>query len=154
MRRVLSGLVLAVAGMLAAVAPSWSQTVPCTGPVGASCVPIVQFAPGTMITGNATGTTGAVVGTLAASATKFTYICGFDVEAIGGTAAVGPITVAGLVGSSMVFQASSTAAGGSVAKQTFTPCLPGSAINTAITITTTADGTATGVDVNSWGFQQ
>lgn len=137
-----------------AVGPALAQTVPCTGPVGASCVPIVQFSPGTAITGNATGTTGAVVGTLAANATKFTYICGFDVEAIGGTAAVGPITVAGLVGSSMVFQASSTAAGGSVAKQAFTPCLPGSAVNTAITITTTADGSASSVDVNSWGFQQ
>jgi len=108
----------------------------------------------TPISGNATGTTGAVVGTLAANATKTTYICGFNVQAIGGTAAVGPITVAGLIGSSQVYQASSTAAGGQAASANFQPCVPSSAINTAITVTTTADGTATAVDVNSWGFQQ
>jgi hypothetical protein len=108
----------------------------------------------TQISGNAAGTTGAVVGTLAAAANKTTFICGFNVQAIGGTAAVGPITVAGLVGSSQVYQGSSSAAGGSVASVIFTPCLPASAVNTAITTTTTADGTATAVDVNSWGYQQ
>jgi len=110
----------------------------------------------TPITGNATGTTGAVVGTLAAAAGKFTYVCGFHVDAIGGTATVGPVTLAGIVGSSMVFQGSSTAAGnGAVPEQLFAPlCIPSSAVNTAITLTTTADGTATAVDVNMWGFQQ
>lgn len=105
------------------------------------------------ITGNATGSTSAVVGTLAAATGRRTWICGFDVSAIGGTAAVGPITVAGLVGSSMVYQISSTAAGLTLSR-TFTPCIPASAVNTAITITTTADGTASAVNVNSWGFQQ
>jgi hypothetical protein len=42
-------------------------------------------------------------------------------------------------------------AGGSQLTQTFIPCIPASAANTSITITTTADGTATGVDVKSWG---
>ena len=105
------------------------------------------------ITGNATGTTGAVVGTLAAAVGKTTYICGFSVDAIGGTAAVGPITIAGLLGSSMIFQLTSSATG--VSRYVpFTPCVPGSATNTAITITTTADGTASAVDVNAWGYQQ
>jgi hypothetical protein len=108
---------------------------------------------GTVITGNASGTTGAVTGTLAAAQCKTTYICGFKVDAIGGTAAVGPITVAGLVGSSMVFQGSSSAAGGPVARQNFSPCIPASAQNAAITVSTTADGTATAVNVNSWGHQ-
>lgn len=107
----------------------------------------------TGITGNATGTTGAVVGTLAAAASVTTFICGFNVQAIGGTAAIGPVTVAGLIGSSQVYQASSTAAGGKVAGEIFSPCIPASAVNTAITITTTADGTATAVDVNSWGYR-
>lgn len=105
------------------------------------------------ISGNAAGSTGAVVGTLAGVAAKTTYICGFNVQAIGGTAAVGPITIAGLIGSSQVYQGSSSAAGGPVASGSFTPCIPASAVNTPITITTTADGTATAVDVNSWGFQ-
>jgi hypothetical protein len=105
------------------------------------------------ISGNATGTTGVVVGTLAGAATKTTYICGFNVQAIGGTAAVGPITVAGLVGSSQVYQGSSSVAGGTVASASFSPCIPASAVNTPITVTTTAAAGATAVDVNSWGYQ-
>jgi hypothetical protein len=104
------------------------------------------------ITGNGAGTTGAVVGTLAAAAGRTTYICGFNVSAIGGTAVVGPVTVAGLVGSSMVFQLSSLAAGANFS-QAFVPAIPASAANTAITITTTGDGSASAVDVNSWGYQ-
>lgn len=104
------------------------------------------------ITGNATGSTGAVVGTLAAQPFKTTYICGFDVSAIGGTAAIGPVTIAGTVSGSLVYQLSSSAAGVTLSRA-FTPCIPASAVNTAITITTTADGTATAVDVNAWGFQ-
>lgn len=109
--------------------------------------------PSVPIAAGASGTTGAVVATLAADATRLTYICGFDVSAIGGTAAVGPITIAGLTGSqSFKYQASSTAAGVTLSR-TFTPCIPSNAINTAITVTTTADGTASAVDVNAWGFQ-
>lgn len=109
----------------------------------------------TPISGNAAGTTGAVVGTLAANATKTTYICGFNVQSIGGVATSGPITVAGLVTASQIYQTgvNSTTAG-QVASANFNPCIPASAINTAITITTTANGTATAVNVNSWGFQQ
>ena len=107
----------------------------------------------TAITGNASGSTGAVVGTLAAATGKMTYICGFDISAIGGTASVGPVTVAGIVGSSMTYQLSASAAGVSLSK-TFTPCIPGSASNTPITVTTTADGTATAVNVNTSGYQQ
>jgi hypothetical protein len=105
------------------------------------------------ITGNATGTTGAVVGTLAGVAGKTTYICGFSVSAIGGTAAVGPITIANTVTASLVYELASSASGNQLT-QTFTPCIPANATNTSITITTTADGTASNVAVNSWGFQR
>jgi hypothetical protein len=106
---------------------------------------------GAIITGNATGSTAAVTGTLAAAANKTTYICGFAISSTG-TAAISPITVAGVVGSNMIFQ-NVTAGTGQLA-QAFYPCVPAAAPNTAITVTTTADGTATAVDVNSWGFQQ
>jgi hypothetical protein len=106
----------------------------------------------TPITANSTGSTGAVVGTMAATASVTNFLCGFDVSAVGGTAAVGPITVAGLIGSSMVFQLTSTA-GGVTLPVIFNPCIPASAANTAITVTTTADGTATAVDVNAWGYR-
>lgn len=109
----------------------------------------------TAITGNAAGTTGAVVGTLAGVAAKTTYICGFDVSAIGGAAQSSPITIAGLVGSSMVYQTDVNATAGKVLiSRTFTPCIPASAVNTAITITTTAAAGATAVNVNSSGYQQ
>jgi hypothetical protein len=114
----------------------------------------VGYGSATAITGNATGSTGAVVGTLAGTAGKTTYICGFNVSAIGGTATVGPVTVAGLVGSSQVYQLPVNAVAGQIlVTQNFSPCIPASAANTAITVTTTADGTATAVDVNSWGYQ-
>jgi len=128
----------------------------------ASSVPIIpssqypgnNTAAAAPITGNATGSTGAVVGTLAAAASKTTFICGFNVSAIGGVATVGPVTVAGLIGSSQVYQVPVNATAGQVLlTQNFNPCIPASAVNTAITITTTADGTATAVDVNSWGYQ-
>lgn len=113
----------------------------------------LTYGAATPITGNAAGTTGAVVGTLAGASGKTTYICGFDVSAVGGTATVGPVTVAGLVGSSMVYQLFSSASGVTLSRS-FTPCIPASAANTAITVTTSADGTATAVNVNSWGYQQ
>lgn len=116
-------------------------------------LPVIETSPGAGVTGNATGTTGAVVGTLAAAAAKITYICGFDVTAVGGTAQVGPIVVAGLVGGSATYYLASSAAG-SVLPVRYAPCIPGSAVNTAITITTTADGSAGAVTVNSWGYQQ
>ena len=73
-------------------------------------------------------------------------------SAIGGTAAVGPITVAGLVTSSQVYYMNSAAAGNTLTVNFQAP-IPASAANTAITVTTTADGTASAVSVNSWGFQ-
>lgn len=126
---------------------------PCTNKIGNVYLQGQFPAGATPITGNATGTTGAVVGTLANTSSVTTYICGFDVSAIGGTAAIGPITVAGLVGSSMVYELASTTTGVTLARE-YNPCIPASAVNTPITITTTADGTATAVAVNSHGFQQ
>jgi hypothetical protein len=106
----------------------------------------------TAIAGNAAGTTGAVVGTLTATSTTTAYISGFTVSAIGGVAAVGPITVAGLAGGSQIYQMNSLAAGNTLTVN-FTQPIPASAVNTNITVTTTADGTATAVNVNSWGFR-
>lgn len=131
--------------------PTSSKAAPCPGGGGGTGGTVNASA--TQIQGNGGGTTGAVVGTLAAAAGKTTYLCDFDVSAIGGTAPVGPITVAGLLGGSKVYQMSSSA-GGVLLSRNFSPCLPASAANTAITITTTANGTATAVDVNSSGFRQ
>lgn len=109
----------------------------------------------TAIGGNATGTTGAVVGTLAGASSKTTYLCDFDVSALGTAASVGPVVVAGLLGGSRTYQMGTLATGvQQMLTKNFNPCLPASTTNTAITITTTADATASAVDVNSSGYQQ
>lgn len=136
------------------------RAVPCSSlgvlpsPVGVLPLPFnpTSGAMATSIAGNGTGSTGAVVGTLAGAASKTTYLCDFDVSAIGGTANVGPVVIAGLLGGSRTYQMTSAAAAVLLSKS-FNPCLPASAANTPITITTTADGTATAVDVNSSGYQ-
>jgi hypothetical protein len=169
-RTLRAAVILAAAFFLA---PAQAQTVPCTGPTQGICTPTVPWTttgavsttnpipvntqPSSIgvITGNANGTTGAVVGTLAGVVGKTTYICGFTVSGIGGTADPGPVTIAGVVGSSMTFQMSlNNASTASIMQQDFTPCIPASAVNTAITTTTTAAAGATAVSVVSWGYQQ
>lgn len=105
------------------------------------------------ITAVGTGSTGAVTATLAGAAGKTTYICSFDITAIGGTAAIGPVTVGTLIGGNTFTYQMTAPTGGVPFSREFTPCIPTTAVNTAITITTTADGTATAVDVNAHGFQ-
>lgn len=128
----------------------------CIGVGTSTPLPVINQPLAGGITGNAAGTTSAVVGTLSAVSGKTTFICGFNVQSIGGTATVGPITVAGLIGSSQVYQTdvNSATVGKTVAAEKFSPCISASAVNTAITITTTANGSASAVDVNSWGYQQ
>ena len=157
-------VILAIAFMGFANAQSLQKICVPTG-VGNSCQEVTSAAPfpvtptsgfpasTTPISASATGTTGAVVGSLAGTSGKKTYICGFAVTAVGGTAAVGPITVANTVTGSLTYYLNSTAAGNSLS-QTYTPCIPATATNTAITVTTTADGTASNVGVNIWGYQQ
>jgi hypothetical protein len=153
---------LALGFLLGLIGVASAQTVPCSAATVVNCVPVVHYQvsgstwgypPGaTPVLGLGTGTTGAVTGTLAGVAAKTTYICGFDVSALGGTATVGPITVTGLLGGTLTYQLASTVSG-NLLSRTFMPCLPASAVNTAIVVTTTADGTASGVDVDATGFQ-
>ena len=123
--------------------PAYQATPPITSPYPAGSTPAA---------GAATGTTGAVAGSLAAVTGQYNFLCGFDVSAIGGTATVGPVAVAGLVGSTTFNYELASTAGGITYTKTFSPCIPSSAVNTAISVTTTADGTATGVAVNVWGY--
>ena len=112
--------------------------------------PRTQSRSSSAYTAVATGTTGAVSASLSAPASKLLYICGFDVSAIGGTADLGPITVTGLTGGTFTYHLASSA-GGVTLNRTFIPCIPASAANVAIVVATTADGTASAVDVNVWG---
>lgn len=98
------------------------------------------------------GTTGSVVASLTAGAGATTYICGFNVSAVGGTAAVGPVQISGVLGGTQSYEMNA-AATPVLLSQSFSPCLPASTVNTAITATTVADGTATAVHVNVWGYR-
>lgn len=101
-----------------------------------------------------TGTTGAVTATMAATAGKTNWVCQVQISAIGGTATIGPVTITGLKGgNTLTYQLASTAAGNYL-PISFTPCFPASAVNTAIAAATTADGTASAVDVNILGYLQ
>ncbi len=122
-----------------------------TYPLPVAPAPLPAFA--TAETASASGTTGAVTASLAAVAGQTTWLCTLDVSAIGGTAAVSPITVSGLKGGSFTYQLASSATGVTLSR-TFTPCIAASAPNTAISAVTTADGSASAVSVNLSGFTQ
>lgn len=109
----------------------------------------------TPITISATGTTAAVAATLAASATKTTYICGFAARGNATAAVTGNLTVAGTVTGTLNFThfTAPVATGIGVTEQRFSPCIPASAVNTTIVITAPAAGTAGIASVSAWGYQ-
>jgi hypothetical protein len=81
----------------------------------------------------ASGTTGAVTATMPIVAGQTNYLCGIDIEAVGGTAVVSPITITGLLGGTFtIYQAITSAATGVGFQKTWTPCLPASAAGVAI----------------------
>lgn len=114
----------------------------------------------TPVQNSATGTTAGATATLPAAAGKFTYLCGFTVSPGSATTAITiSITTTGLASNqTLSVGAPATAAGttgANVMPPPFTPCLPSSAVNTAITVVAGALG-AGGVNqaVNAWGYQQ
>lgn len=137
--------------------------VPCNSP-GAVPLPVqvwnnplnpAVFTPANpqMISTGATGTTGAVTATLTPPAGKTVFICGFDVTAIGGTAAVGPISVTGVTGGTLTYYLASAVAGVTLPVR-YAPCIQATKPGQAIAVATTADGTASNVGVNLWGVLQ
>lgn len=110
----------------------------------------------TPITASATGTTAAVAATLAAASGKRTFICGFSARANATAAVTGNLTVAGVITATMNFTqfTAPVASGIGIAEQTFYPCIPSSAVNTAIVVTAPAAGTAGISSVSAWGYQQ
>jgi len=113
------------------------------------------------ITASAAGTTGAITATLAASTTKTTYICGFSYTGTNPTVATNTsVTVTGTITGTMSFGFPTlafvaTLAHPSPMTQYFFPCVPSSAINTAIAVNGPALGAgALLATVAAWGYQQ
>lgn len=110
----------------------------------------------TSITASATGTTGATAATLAGVASKTTYICGFSMRSTATAAVTGNATVAGTITGTMNFThwTGPVASAIGTTEQYFYPCIPASAVNTGIVVTSPAPGTAGVISVTAWGFQK
>lgn len=107
------------------------------------------------ITASATGTTNATAATLAAGATTTTYICGFSIRANATAAATANSTVAGTVTGTLNFTqwTAPLASGIGLTEQRFNPCVPASAVNTTIVVTSAAPGAGGVVSVTAWGYR-
>lgn len=133
---------------LTAAIPAGTNTIGTVGqlpyPVGA--VPI---------TASATGTTAATTATLAASASIKTYICGYSIRANATANTNVTDTVTGVVSGTMssALWVPANTAGLGIDEQIFAPCIPSSAINTAIAVVSGAPGTGGIVTVKAWGYQ-
>lgn len=106
------------------------------------------------ITASATGTTAAVVMTLPGAVGRTTYICGFTITSTATAAINGTATVAGVVTGTMSYvQGVGLAPAVVILQEDLTPCIPASAVNTAIVITSAAAGTGGITAVNAQGYQ-
>jgi hypothetical protein len=108
------------------------------------------------VTASATGTTGATTATLPASTTgQTTYVCGYSIRAnaTANTNVTNTLTgvISGTMSSAMWVPANTAGLG--VDEQIFQPCIPGSAVNTAISAVSGAPGAGGVVTVKAWGFK-
>jgi hypothetical protein len=104
------------------------------------------------VTTSATGTTAITAATLAGKSGMTTFICGFSILA-NGTANTGNAMVIGTVTGTMNFTQGTPASPSIGAiQQTFSPCIPASAISTNITIRSAAPGNSGIISVTGWGF--
>lgn len=130
-----------------------------TPPVAADPALVVALSPNvpyTQITISAAGTTAAATATLPGASTKTTYLCGWSIDADATAATVVSATITGIVTGTMTRRQGVAAAASGTAStwQTYAPCLPASAVNTAIAVVSGAAGAAGNTTVNAWGYQQ
>lgn len=104
---------------------------------------------------SAAGTTLATVATMPATASVTNYLCGWSIDAQATAATSTGMTITGLLGGTAVFlQGPAAAPSFSTRGQTYAPCLPASAVNTAIVVTSSAPGAGGVIEVNAWGFRK
>lgn len=109
----------------------------------------------TPITASATGTTAATTATLAANATTRTWICGFAIGSTATAAAAGNATVTGTVTGTLNFEMGTGVSPAVVPTIVpMRPCIPSSALNTAIAVVSAAPGAGGVISVTAWGYQQ
>lgn len=107
------------------------------------------------LTASATGTTAATTATLAASASLKTYLCSYSIRANATAATTVTNTITGVVTATLshIMWVAPAASGLGVDEQIFNPCVPSSAINTAIAVVSGAPGTGGNVSATATGYQ-
>lgn len=107
------------------------------------------------ITASATGTTAATTATLAANATLKTYLCSYSIRANATAAATVTNTITGVVTGTLshIMWIAPLASGLGVDEQIFNPCVPSSAVNTAIAVVSGAPGSGGLVSSTATGYQ-
>lgn len=109
----------------------------------------------TQITASGTGTTAAVTATLAATSGKTTFICGFTISSTATTGITGTATVTGTITGTLSFvQGVGTSPAVSTLTVPLSPCVPASASNTTLVVTTVAASTGGVTSVIANGYQQ
>lgn len=120
--------------------------------VSSNTDPAVQ----TNVTVSATGTTAALPFTIPAVAAKTAFICGFSYRSNANATVTGQLTVAGVITGTMSFlhntKLNATTPDVGVTEEWFYPCIPASAVNTAITVTGPAPGTGGLSSGSAWGY--
>jgi hypothetical protein len=112
----------------------------------------------TPIAVSTTGTTAATAVTLPAVPGQTTYLCGFSIRSTATVGSAGTATVTGTSSGTLNYThwSGPVASGGALVpvEPSFGPdCIPASAINTTITVTSAAPGGGGVVSVTAWGFQ-
>jgi hypothetical protein len=110
---------------------------------------------GTVVTNSATGTTGSTVATLPAAVNQITYLCGFRILANATGAATGNAAVTNTTGGTLNFTqwTAPLASGIGNINEEFSPCIPATASNTTIVVTSAAPGSGGVISVTAWGYQ-
>jgi hypothetical protein len=102
-----------------------------------------------------TGTTAATAATMPAVSGKTNYVCGFTITADATALATGTAVLSGLTNSLSYLQTIAAVANGAGdLTKNFNPCIPASATNTAIVITSAAAGVGGNTIVNIQGYVQ
>lgn len=109
----------------------------------------------TAVTASTTGTTAATAASLGATASVTNYVCGFDITADATAITTGTAVLSGTISGSLNYLYTITAvtSGTSALTIRYAPCIPASATNTAITITSAAAGTGGNTIVNIFGYK-
>lgn len=145
-----------------AATPIWASGATGVDPVidvnGNICTSAVAdtYMASTQVTASTTGTTAATAAALAATTGVTNYICGFSMRSNATAVATGNATVVGTISATMNFThwTAALASNIGITTQTFFPCIPASAVNTAITVTSPAPGAGGTVAVTVWGYRK